>query len=161
MSRHKLRIKAMAAVYSYLVMERDIDELITEAFDTPQGLIGECADAKADDGYEFVDPDAYHGIEEDHPEIPDSEEDIEYFRNVVETACNNVERYAGYIDNVMESWSFNRLGFLEKTVLLNGCAEFDLRQVQAAVIIDEAVRLAKAYCEEKSYRIINKVLQII
>jgi len=153
MSRHKLRIKAMAAVYSYLVMERDIDELINDAFDDPASLIAEIAEARSEDGDD--------NEKETVAEAPDDESDIAYFRTVVRTSIENVERYKGYIDNVMKSWSFDRLGYLEKTVLLNGCAEFDMKQVGAAVIIDEAVRLAKTYCDPDSYRIINRILDII
>jgi N utilization substance protein B len=62
---------------------------------------------------------------------------------------------------VLEGWSFDRLGCIEQAILLNGCAEFDLKQVEAAVIIDEYVRLAKKYCDSDSYRLINGVLDRI
>ncbi|MBR2768474.1 MAG: transcription antitermination factor NusB [Solobacterium sp.] len=92
-----------------------------------------------------------------------SDEEIEdtYILDVVRTACENTDRYHGYIDEVLEGWTFNRLGEIEQAILLCGCAEFDLKQVQAAVIIDEYVRLAKKYCEADSYKLINGVLDRI
>ena len=89
------------------------------------------------------------------------EEKDSYILDVLKTAIENTDRYRGYIDEVLEGWSFERLGDIEKAILLCGCAEFDLKQIQAAVIIDEYVRLAKKYCEADSYKLINGVLDRI
>ena len=89
------------------------------------------------------------------------EEADEYITKVIETAINNTERYHGYIDEVLDNWTFDRLGVIEQAIVLNGCAEFDLKQVEAAVIIDEYVRLAKKYCDDDSYKLINGVLDRI
>ena len=91
----------------------------------------------------------------------DSSSVDEYILKVIETAITNTDRYHGYIDEVLEGWTFDRLGVIEQAILLNGCAEFDLKQVQAAVIIDEYVRLAKKYCDDDSYKLINGVLDRI
>jgi N utilization substance protein B len=93
--------------------------------------------------------------------FPAEEDRDPYILDVVKTAYENTDRYRGYIDEVLEGWSFERLGDIEKAILLCGCAEFDLKQVQAAVIIDEYVRLAKKYCEADSYKLINGVLDRI
>ena len=45
--------------------------------------------------------------------------------------------------------------------LLNGCAEFDLKTIEAPVIIDESVEMAKKFCDEDTYKLINSVLDII
>ena len=45
--------------------------------------------------------------------------------------------------------------------MLMGCAEFDMKQLEMNVIIDEYVRLAKKYCEPDSYKLINGVLDRI
>lgn len=85
-----------------------------------------------------------------------------YFNDVIRRSIENTERYSGYITNVLkEGWSFDRLGYIEKAILLNGCSEFDLKQIEAAVIIDESVEMAKKYCDEDTYRLINSVLDII
>ncbi len=91
----------------------------------------------------------------------EEEEADSYMIQVVRQAIENTDRYHGYIDEVLEGWSFDRLGAIEQAILLNGCAEFDLKQVQAAVIIDEYVRLAKKYCDADSYKLINGVLDRI
>ena len=85
----------------------------------------------------------------------------EYIMSVIRTSCDNIERYSGYIDRVLDDWSFERLGMIEKAILLNGCAEFDLKQIEMNVIIDEYVRIARKYCDSDSYKLINGVLDRI
>lgn len=92
---------------------------------------------------------------------PDEIKKDAYFRKVITTAIDNADRYHGYIDQVLKDWSFDRLGYIEQAILLCGCAEFDLKEVEAAVIIDEYVELAKEYCEPDSYKLVNGVLDRI
>ncbi|WP_108775787.1 transcription antitermination protein NusB [Lactimicrobium massiliense] len=84
-----------------------------------------------------------------------------YFVDVIRTAIKNKDRYAGYINEVLNDWTFDRLGMIEKAILLNGCAEFDLKQLSAAVIIDESVEMARKYCDKDAYKLINRVLDVI
>ena len=95
-------------------------------------------------------------IQDNFPEGALSEDP--YISDVIHTAIANTDRYHGYIDRVLEGWTFDRLGYLEQAILLCGCAEFDLKQIEAAVIIDEYVRLAKKYCDPDSFKLINGVL---
>ena len=116
----------MITVYQYLLVNRDIDELIESVYEVP---------------LEEVDP---------------------YFRDVIYSSVKNEKRYGGYITQVLkEGWSYERLGYIEKAILLNGCSEFDLKQTEAAIIIDEAVELAKYYCDSDTYKLINSVLDKI
>lgn len=81
-----------------------------------------------------------------------------YIEKVIETAIANKDRYAGYIDQVLEDWTFDRLGYVEQAILLCGCAEFDLKETSTPVVIDEYVILTKEYCDPESYKLINGVL---
>lgn len=86
----------------------------------------------------------------------------EYFVKLIHTAIDNEEKYKGYINEVIKKgWSYDRLGAIEKAILINGCAEFDLKEVEAAVIINESVELAKKYCDEDTYKLINRILDVI
>lgn len=125
MDRHTLREKAMITVYQYLLVKRDIDELIENEY----GM---------------------------SPQEVDS-----YFTDIIRTSVANAERYSGYINQVLEGWTFDRLGYIEQAILLNGCAEFDLKKIEAPVIIDESIEMAKKYCDEDTYKLINSVLDII
>lgn len=84
-----------------------------------------------------------------------------YFHDVINTAISHKDEYAGYIDRVLEGWTFERLGYIEKAILLLGCSEFAQKKVEAAVIIDECVELSKKYCDEDTYKLINRVLDVI
>lgn len=58
-------------------------------------------------------------------------------------------------------WTFERLGFVEKAILLIAICELDLETAQKPIIIDEAVTLAKKYCDDDTYKLINGVLDQI
>lgn len=85
-----------------------------------------------------------------------------YFKSVVYNAIDHMDEYKSYINEVIKKgWSYDRLGAIEKAILLNGCAEFALKQVEAAIIIDESVKMAKKYCDEDTYKLINRILDVI
>lgn len=145
MNRRINREKGVITVYEDLILNRDADELISDNFnDDSDALISEV----------FRDREIPENDEED-----DNEDT--YILSAVRQALDNRERYAGYIGRVLEGWTYERLGEMEKAILLMGCAEFDLKQIQAAVIIDEYVSLAKKYCDADSYKLINGVLDRI
>lgn len=126
MKRSKQRENAMITVYQYLLVNRDIDTLLEDAF--------EC---KVDD----IDP---------------------YFVSVVRSSILNLDKYKEYINQVIKKgWTFDRLGTIEQAILLNGCSEFEIKQIDSAIIIDESVELAKKYCDEDTYKLINRILDVI
>ncbi len=85
-----------------------------------------------------------------------------YFIKLIDTALAHKDEYKTYINQVIKTgWTFDRLGTVEQAILLNGCAEFDMKQTEAAVIIDESVEMAKKYCDEDAYKLINSVLDVI
>ena len=51
-----------------------------------------------------------------------------------------------------------RLGYVEQAILLMACCGIDLEIVPKPIVVDEAVTLAKKYCDEPAYRLINGVL---
>ena len=106
----------------------------------------------------------YHLFRRDLDELIDDnfeDKEDEYILQAVRTAALNEERYIGYLNRVLEGWTFDRLGVIEQAIMLMGCAEFDMKQLEMNVIIDEYVRLAKKYCEPDSYKLINGVLDRI
>ncbi|MFV0382156.1 MAG: transcription antitermination factor NusB [Breznakia sp.] len=67
-----------------------------------------------------------------------------------------------YIDNInkhlKKDWSFDRLGYIEQAIFIVACAELDFETAQRSVVINEAIALAKKYCDEDVYRLVNGVL---
>lgn len=67
--------------------------------------------------------------------------------------------YIEKINNALrEDWEFDRLGYVEQAILIMACCELDLETAPRAIVIDEAVTLAKKYCDEETYKLINGVL---
>lgn len=57
-----------------------------------------------------------------------------------------------------KDWSFDRLSILEQAILLISFQEILENQTPKAVVINEAVTLAKQYCDDDSYKLLNGVL---
>ena len=79
-------------------------------------------------------------------------------KNLLQNVIDHEEEYIDYINQVLNDWTFDRLGYVEQSILLLACSEFEQKETQAAIIIDEAINLAKAFCEDDSYKLINGVL---
>ena len=61
----------------------------------------------------------------------------------------------------LKSWEFDKLGRIEKAILRLGAFEILIDKNNKAIIINEAIELAKELADEKSYQIINGVLDAI
>ena len=84
-----------------------------------------------------------------------------YTETIKETILEKKNEYIDRITSHLKNWTFDRLGYLDQAILLVAIAELDLKENDKAVIIDEAVSIAKTYCDEKSYSYINGVLDKI
>ncbi|MBR5755817.1 MAG: transcription antitermination factor NusB [Erysipelotrichaceae bacterium] len=90
------------------------------------------------------------------------EDDDDLFINtVVQDLHENEEKYIEEIGQYLKSWTFDRLNYIEQAILLVAVSEMKLGINDRSVIIDEAVILAKEYCDEESYKYINGVLDNI
>ena len=58
-----------------------------------------------------------------------------------------------------KSWSINRLSMMEKAILY--VAIYERNEVSKEISINQAVELAKKYCDEDAYKFINGVLGAI
>ena len=82
----------------------------------------------------------------------------DFTKILVKNSIENKERYEGYINQVLNDYTFDRLGYIERSLLLMGCSEFDNKTAPASVIIDEYILLSKQYCDDDAYKLINSVL---
>ncbi|MDH6366356.1 MULTISPECIES: transcription antitermination factor NusB [Breznakia] len=74
-------------------------------------------------------------------------------------ATKNLPVYKERINKVLNgSWNFDRLGYIEQAILLIAATELDFETAQRQIIIDEAIELAKKYCDDDAYKLINGVL---
>jgi N utilization substance protein B len=69
------------------------------------------------------------------------------------------EEYTKRIASLLrEDWSFDRLNHLEQAILLMSLQEILENETPKPVVINEAVTLAKKYCDDDSYKLINGIL---
>ncbi|CUV65977.1 N utilization substance protein B homolog [Sulfurovum sp. enrichment culture clone C5] len=78
------------------------------------------------------------------------------------------ELFAGVISNLstidtelakhLDSWDMNSIGKIEKAIMRLGAYEIIIVQTDKAIIINEAVELAKELADDKSPQFINGVL---
>lgn len=73
----------------------------------------------------------------------------------------NEEKYIEEIGKHLVKWTFDRLNLVEQAILLETVSELHRNINDKAVVIDEAIILAKTYCDEDSYKYINGVLDNI
>ena len=88
----------------------------------------------------------------------DDEEKNEYVTILENDLIINKDNYIEEISLHLKKWTFERLSYLEQAILLVATSEIKKEIASKNIIIDEAIRIAKMYCDEKSYQYINGVL---
>ncbi len=79
-------------------------------------------------------------------------------RSYVEGAWRDVEDLDSRIEAVSEHWSVSRMAVVDRAILRLALYELLNERTPAAVVLDEAVELAKRYSTEKSGAFVNGVL---
>lgn len=91
----------------------------------------------------------------------DDKESISFIvSNTIET-LNHLDELQEKISPLLVDWQFERLGYIEQAILLYGAYEIGEGQIDKAVIINEAVEIAKIYCDDDAPAFINGVLDKI
>lgn len=82
-----------------------------------------------------------------------------YLYSLAVGTVENEQKYEQMIaSRLREDWSFERLSLLEQAILLMSCQELSENGTPKSVVINEAVTLAKEYCDEPAPRLINGIL---
>jgi len=82
---------------------------------------------------------------------------LSLFRGTVE----NMERIDEAIKKHLESWDMERLGHIERAILRLGAYELLFSDLDPAIVINEAVELAKKLGTDQSPKFVNGVLDAI
>ena len=85
----------------------------------------------------------------------------EYVRKIRDDILVNKDNYIEEMSKYLHKWKFERLNLVEQAILLETVSELKQKLNDQAVVIDEAVILAKEYCDDESYKFINGVLDNI
>lgn len=73
----------------------------------------------------------------------------------------NLARVDKAIIKHLKDWDFERLGSVERATLRLGAYEILFSELDSAVVINEAIEVAKAFATEQSPKFINGVLDAI
>lgn len=88
-----------------------------------------------------------------------SEADVAYAGSVVKGVQDNLEEIDKQIEIASVSWTIDRMPKVDLSIIRNAVYEMlFVDDIPAAVTINEAVELAKVFCDEKSPKFINGLL---
>ncbi len=82
---------------------------------------------------------------------------LDLFKGVTE----HLEKVDKAIVKHLKEWDFDRLGSIERATLRLGAYEIMFGDLDSAVVINEAIEVAKAFGSEQSPKFINGVLDAI
>ena len=88
----------------------------------------------------------------------DDKDSISYIVNNTAGVLNNLDDLIGQIEPFLTDYQFDRLGYLEQSILLMSAYELNQKQIDRPVIINEAIEIAKKYCDKDAPKFINGVL---
>ncbi len=71
---------------------------------------------------------------------------------------NQLDELIEQIEPKLVEYQFDRLGYVEQALLLLSTYQLNQHDIDRAVIINEAIEIAKQYCDDKSPKFINGVL---
>lgn len=82
-----------------------------------------------------------------------------FFTDLVYGVYERLEEIDGLLSEKLENWSLSRLPKIERTILRLALYELlYMKETPKAVVLNEAIELAKTFGDEKSSKFINGVL---
>lgn len=82
-----------------------------------------------------------------------------YLYSLTIGTAENADTYKQQISGMLrKDWEFDRLSLLEQAILLMAFQEIEENGTEKPVVINEAVTMAKEYCDDQAYKLINGVL---
>ena len=83
---------------------------------------------------------------------------LEQKRFVLQNEIDTLKNEQKINELLRDDWDFDRLSMLEQAILLISFQEILANDTPKAVVINEAITLAKKYCDDNSYKLLNGVL---
>lgn len=96
------------------------------------------------------------------PSLKNKDHEINDALFLVENTLGNFRDYQVLIKhNLKPGWTIKRLSKMELAIMLIAVCEIVTNTTPKTVVINEAVNIAKKYCDDESYKFINGVLNQI
>jgi transcription antitermination protein NusB len=146
-ARHRSRQRALQVLYQWDMTKCPVDEVIRAFYDTLD------ADKTAEDPMEE---------EDDESEEPATADGRDPF---MEQLARGASEMASDIDHRITAksahWKLERMPIVDRNILRLGIYEMSRQDTPAAVVIDEALELARQFSGEESVAFINGVLDAV
>jgi N utilization substance protein B len=148
-ARHRSRQRALQVLYQWDMTKRPVDEAIRAFYDTLD------ADKLAEEPMEEKDE-----ADEAEQAAPSSGRDP-----FMEELARGASEMAPDIDHRIAEksahWKLERMPIVDRNILRLGIYEMSRQETPAAVVIDEALELARQFSGEESVAFINGVLDAV
>src|ERR1700727_2199084 len=144
-ARHRSRLRALQVLYQWDMTKRPIDEVIRAFYDTLD------ADKIAEEPMEEI---------EDGEEAPVSGRDV-FMEELARGASEKAPDIDHRISEKSAHWKLERMPVVDRNILRLGIYEMSRQDTPAAVVIDEALELARQFSGEESVAFINGVLDAV
>ena len=86
------------------------------------------------------------------------EEHIEFLKSYINDIIANEDILVEKIKEILDGWTYERLGTLEKVLLKISFYEITIKEVGYEIAINEAVELAKKYSYDDTKEFLNGIL---
>jgi transcription antitermination factor nusB len=86
------------------------------------------------------------------------EEHIEFLKSYINDTIANEDILIEKIKEILDGWTYERLGTLEKVLLKISFYEITIKEVGYEIAINEAVELAKKYSYDDTKEFLNGIL---
>ena len=87
-----------------------------------------------------------------------SESQLKFLQTSVKGISENYDNIKDIIKANTQNWAYERIGLVERTLLIIATYEFLKANTPIEVVANETVELAKEYGNEKSYEFVNGIL---
>ena len=87
-----------------------------------------------------------------------SEKQLKFLQTSVKGIIENYSNIKETIKDNTQNWAYERIGLVERTLLIIATYEFLKANTPIEVVANETVELAKEYGNEKSYEFVNGIL---
>jgi N utilization substance protein B len=147
-ARHRSRQRALQVLYQWDMTKRPVEEAIRAFYDTLD------ADKIAEEPLEEEED------EQDGEEAPSSGPD-EFMEELAKGASEMAPDIDRRIAQKSAHWKLERMPVVDRNILRLGIYEMSRQDTPAAVVIDEALELARQFSGEDSVAFINGVLDAV
>ncbi len=131
-ARHRSRQRALQVLYQWDMTKRPVEEAISAFYDTLYSDEGE--------------------------EKPGRDEFMEHLARGTSEMATDID---GRIAAKSENWKLDRMPVVDRNILRMAIYEMSRQETPAAVVIDEALELARQFSGEESVSFINGVLDAV